>query len=152
MVGLSTPYIWISPKHSVGSVPHRRLIAKLQSYGMKDKFLNWISAFLSQRTQVVKANVEESGVGQVQSGIPQGSVLRPIWFVIYINDILEITKSDGLLFADDTKIFKHIMSREDALALQACIDVLEKWSNTWLLKFNPDKCHVLILGKFENIR
>ena len=67
--------------------------------------------------------------------------------MIYINDILEITKSDGLLFADDTKIFKHIMSREDALSLQADIDVLEEWSNTWLLKFN-----VLTLGKFENIR
>ena len=134
------------------SVPHRRLIAKLQSYGIEGKVLNFISAFLSKRTQVVKVNGEESAVGHVLSGIPQGSVLGPILFVIYINDILESTKSDGLLFADDTKIFKHIMSREDALSLQADIDELEKWSNTWLLKFNPDKCHVLTLGKFENIK
>ena len=60
------------------SVPHRRLIAKIQSYGMKDKVLSWISAFLSQRTQVVKVYGEESGSGQVLSGIPQGSVLGPI--------------------------------------------------------------------------
>ena len=134
------------------SVPHRRLIAKLQSYGIEGKVLNYISAFLSKRTQVVKVNGEESAVGHVLSGIHQGSVLGPILFVIYINDILESTKSDGLLFADDTKILKHIMSREDALSLQANIDELEKWSNTWLLKFNPDKCHVLTLWKFENIK
>ena len=81
------------------SVPHRRLIAKLQSYGIEGKVLNFISAFLSKRTQVVKVNGEDSALGHVLSGIPQGSVLGPILFVIYINDILESTKSDGLLFA-----------------------------------------------------
>ena len=84
-------------------------------------------------TQVVKVNGEESAVVHVMSGIPQGSVLGPILFVIYINVILEITNSDGLLFADDTKIFKHILSHEDALSLHADVDVLEKWSNIWLL-------------------
>ena len=82
--------------------------------------------FLSQRTQVVKVNGEESAVDYVLSEIPRGSVLGPILFVIFINDILERTKPDGLLFADDTKIIKYIMSREDALSLQADIDVLGK--------------------------
>lgn len=134
------------------TVPHRRLIAKLQSYGIRGNILHWISSFLSQRTQVVVVNGEESTLGHVLSGIPQGSVLGPILFVIYINDILERINSDGLLFADDTKIFKCILSREDALSLQTDINLLEQWSDTWLLKFNPDKCHVLTLGKFENIR
>ena len=92
---------------------------RLHIYGMEDKVLNWISAFLSQCTQVVKVNGEESSVGQVLSGIPQGSVLGPILFVIYINDILEITKSDGLLFSDDT-------SRKVALSLQAVIEMYSK--------------------------
>ena len=70
--------IYMDSAKTFDSVPHRRLIAKLQSYDMKDKVLNWISAFLSQRTQVVKVNGEESGVGQVISGILQGSVLAPI--------------------------------------------------------------------------
>ena len=84
--------------------------------------------------------------------IPQGSVLGPTLFVIYINDLLEDIKSKGLLFADDTKIFNQIKTGDDALTLQADIDLLERWSMMWLLKFHPDKCHVLTVGKFENIR
>ena len=56
------------------------------------------------------------------------------------------------MFADDTKIFRHITSREDALALQSDIKSLEDWSNKWQLQFHPDKCHVLTLGKLDNIR
>ena len=56
------------------------------------------------------------------------------------------------MFADDTKIFRHITSREDALELQFDIAKLEDWSNTWQLHFNPMKCHILTLGRFENIR
>ena len=142
MVELSTAYIWILLKHSI--VYLAKDYTKLQSYCIEGKVLNSVSAFLSQHTQVVKVNGEESAVGYVLSGISQGSVLGPILFVTYISDIFERTKSGELLFADDTKIFKHIMSREDALSLQADIDV-----QYLPFKFNPEKCHVLTLGKFE---
>ena len=117
---------------------------------MKDNILNWIKAFLRERTQVVKVNNTESTTAPVLSGITQGSVLGPILFVIYINDLLEGIKSEGLLFADDTKVCNHIESREDALILQTDLDLLEKWSRIWLLNSHPNKCHVF-LGKFENI-
>ena len=71
---------------------------------------------------------------------------------MYINDLLEDIESHGLLFADDAKIFKHISSREDSVALQADINSVGSWSKTWLLTFHPDKCHVLTIGKFTNIR
>ena len=73
-------------------------------------------------------------------------------FIVYINDLLDNINSDGLLFADDAKVFSQILSKEHAGTLQADIDVLENWSKLWLLNFHPDKCHVLTLGKFENIR
>ena len=91
-------------------------------------------------------NGELSSSGSVTSGIPQGTVLGPILFVVYINDILENITSDGFLFADDTKIFRAITSRSDALHLQADIGSLKRWG----MEFNLDKCHVLTLGKFEN--
>ena len=72
-------------------------------------------------------------------------------FVIYINDLLDDIRSDGLLFADDTKLFRKIVSREDAVILQSDIRLLESWSQKWLSNLHPDKCHVLILGRFENI-
>ena len=79
------------------------------------------------------------------------SYVGPVLFVIYINDLLDDLSSDGLMFADDTKIFRQISSLEDALHLQDDLKKMEKWSDTWLLKFNAEKCHVLTLGKFEDI-
>ena len=73
-------------------------------------------------------------------------------YLLYINDLLEDIKSEGLLFADDTKIFNQIKTGDDALTLQADIDLLERWSKMCLLKFHHDKCHVLTVGKLENIR
>ena len=73
-------------------------------------------------------------------------------FVIYIDDLLANIKSEGFLFVDDGKIFHQITSRKDALLLQSDLSLLEQWSEHWLLNFHPDKCHVLTLGTFDNIR
>ena len=93
-----------------------------------------------------------SSTAPVLSGIPQGTVLGPVLFVIYINDLLDNITSEGLMFADDTKVFRLISSREDALELQSDLHKLEQWSEVWNLGFNAGKCHVLTLGKFENTR
>ena len=129
-----------------------KTIEKLESYGVKGKILNWKRDFLSESSQVVKVKNAESYIASVLSGIPQGSVLGPTLFIIYINDLLDDINSDGLLFADDAMMFSHISSQEDAPSLQSDIDLLENWSNLWLLNFQPDKCHVLSLGNFENIK
>ena len=142
--------IYLDFAKAFDTVPHKRLLNKLQAYGIKGQLLKWIEAFLTGRTHLVKVNGVSSETHAVISGIPQGSVLGPILFIVYINDILDKIKSDGFLFADDTKIFRSITCKEDAVALQSDISVLEEWSNRWLLKFNPKKCHVLSLGKFEH--
>ena len=134
------------------TVPHRRLITKLKAYGIHGKTLHWIEDFLKDRTQIVKVNGENSRSAPVISGIPQGSVLGPVLFLIYINDLPDLVTSDMFLFADDTKILREIRSKEDSLALQNDIDALEVWSQKWLLTFHPNKCHVLTIGKHKNIK
>ena len=93
----------------------------------------------------------KSDPATVLSGIPQVSVLGPILFVIYMNDLPEVVKYGTYLFADDTKIFQQITIKEDALQLQSDINSLEQWSQKWLLTFDPKKCHVLTMGKFYNV-
>jgi ribonuclease P/MRP protein subunit RPP40 len=112
--------------------------------------LDWISAFLSNRQQRVCINGNYSSWGKVTSGIPQGSVLGPILFVIYINDLPDVVRNSfAYLFADDTKVFKVIACDEDRRELQSDLSALQEWSDTWLLKFHPDKCEVLTIGKDE---
>ena len=134
------------------TVPHRRLMSKLQAYGIQGKMLAWIKEFLCGRTQLVKVNGVTSDTASVLSGIPQGTVLGSLLFILYINDILDNIDSEGFLFADDMKIFHAINCRNDANILKYDIKELENWSRKWLLNFHPEKCHVLTLGKFENIK
>ena len=126
---------------------------RLKAYGVEGTIAKWITEYLSNRSQVVVVNGEKSIPADVISGIiPQGAVLGPLLFVIYINDLLDNIISDGFLFADDAKIFHTVTSKEDTMTLQSDIQLLEDWSHTWLLNLHPDKCHILTLGKFENTK
>ena len=133
-------------------VPHRRLIHKIEKYGITGNVLGWIESFLSDRTHCVVINNTKSHCAAVTSGIPQGSVLGPILFVIYINDLPEVVNKNSYvyLFADDTKVFRKINSEDDRRILQNDIDRMVEWSDTWLLTFHPDKCKVMRLGKKAN--
>ena len=94
-------------------------------------------------------NNDKSEIGKVTSGIPQGSVLGPILFVIYINDLPDNISKDSFiyLFADDTKIFRVIKSERDIEILNNDVNELVKWSKIWLLRFHPDKCVFMNIGK-----
>ena len=101
----------------------------------------------------MSVNNSESRDRTVTSGIPQGSVLDPILFVIYINDMSECVNASTYLFAGDTKIYKEISCEDDVRGLQADLNQLQKWSDTWLLKFHPNKCKVMTVSnktKLEN--
>ena len=129
-------------------VPHKRLVYKVSKYGIKGDVLGWIDAFLSNRTQCVSIGEAQSDVMPVTSGIPQGSVLGPLLFVIYINDLPDVVDKDTFifLFADDTKAFRDIKSVPDQIILQKDIKSLTEWSAIWLLKFHPDKCVAMQMG------
>ena len=126
--------IYLDFSKAFDTVPHRRLLRKLEAYGITGGILRWIKGFLQGRTQQVIVNGSMSATAPVLSGIPQGTVLGPVLFVIYINDLLDNITSDGLMFADDTKLFRLISSREDALALQSDLQKLEQWSRRMGLK------------------
>ena len=134
------------------TVPHRRLLGKLESYGISGTVLHWIREYLNDRSQTVLVNGGKSFVAPVISGIPQGTCLGPLLFVVYINDLLDDITSDGYMFADDTKIFRQISSSQDSKYMQDDIHKLEAWSKLWLLCFHPEKCHILTMGKLENTR
>ena len=123
-------------------VPHERLLHKIQQYGITGNILGWIKSFLANRTQQVCINNTLSEKAPVTSGIPQGSVLGPLLFVLYINDLPgEVDKDTFLyLFADDTKVFREIDSQADNSIIQRDINNLKRWSDQWLLKFHPQKC------------
>ena len=101
---------------------------------------------MNERNQKVTVNGNESSNRLVTSGIPQGSASGPILFGIYINDLLECVEANTYLFADDTKHFREIKTEEDRKHPQDDLDKLQQWSDTWLLKFHPNKCKVMSIS------
>jgi ribonuclease P/MRP protein subunit RPP40 len=145
--GNSVDCIYMDFAKAFDTVPHRRPISKLLSYGFSTEMVNWIASFLADRVQQMTINEDKSKWKDVASVIPQGSVLGPIFFVLYINDLPDEVDSDLFLFADDTKIISITKTRDDVELLQKDLKTLENWSNSLLLEFHPDKCKKMHIGK-----
>ena len=145
--GHHTNVIYMDFKKAFDIVPHKRQISKLNSLNIRKEIANWIEAFISNRRQKVAVNGKESNWHDVTSGIPQGTVLGPLLFVLYINDLPDLTQSDTFLFADDIKIFRSIINTNDQDILQQDIATIEKCSHDWMLTLHPDKCTQMEIGK-----
>ena len=126
---------------------HQKLLIKLQAYGISDNLLSWLEAYLSNRTQAVKVKGHLSNSGDVINGVPQGSVIGPTPFLIYINDVADTFTNNSVkfkLFADSTqniKLYSKSSFRQNS-SLQTAINglVLVAWSNKWQLQLAPEKC------------
>lgn len=125
--------VYLDFQKAFDTVPHRRLIKKLESFGICGNILNWISSFLTHRRQRVVLDGTFSEWKPVISGIPQGSVLGPVLFIIYINDLPDLVKCFCKLFADDTKIYKSIGIVQDQVQLQKDLFSVCDWSDNFLL-------------------
>ena len=124
-------------------VPHKRLIHKLKYYGITGPISSWIENFLTETTQQVVINGSASTPIQVTSGVPQGTVLGPLFFLLYINDLPNNFTSNVRLFADDCLLYLPVKSDNDTSLLQNDLLKLEEWQNTWPMKFNPTKCFTM---------
>ncbi len=136
--------IYLDFKKAFDSVPHERLLVKLKAYGIDGEIFLWIRDFLSNRLQYVKVGKEYSSTMKVTSGIPQGSILGPILFLIFINDLPACVESICQIFADDTKVYN---SCDNSTILQEDVDALQQWSYEWQLFFNCTKCKCIHYGK-----
>ena len=138
--------LYLDFQKAFDTVPHQRLLYKLKSYGISGNVLKVISDFLTGRTFQVRVGDSFSSIFEVISGVPQGSVLGPLLFLIYINDIPDGIKNFLLLFADDVKL---IMNANTGSINQQDLDKLCKWQEKWLLIFNTidHKCKVLPVAR-----
>ena len=144
--GSGADVVYLDYQKAFDKVPHQRLLMKLESHGISGSVLKWIQSWLFGRRQRVALNGELSSWSHVSSGVPQGSVLGPVLFVVYINDIDVGLNSMIYKFADDTKLLKELTCPQDAVDLQEDLVTLETWSEKWQMTFNADKCKVLHLG------
>ena len=125
------------------TVPHKRLLNKLNYYGITGPTLQWINSFLSKRTETVSINGSHSSPANVISGVPQGSVLGHVLFLVYINDITDSINSNIRLFADDSILYREIQTPKDHDVLQTDLNKLSEWATKWQMNFNIAKCHLL---------
>ena len=136
--------IYLDLKKAFDSVPHQELLLKLWKAGVTGSLWRWFREYLSNRYQYVCINNGNSSMLPVISGVPQGSILGPLLFLLYINDLpSSIVHSETFLFADDTKCLRQISSSHDHLLLQSDLDILSTWSTEWKLTFNETKCSLL---------
>ena len=139
--------VFLDFQKAFDKVPHKRLLCKLEGLGVRDCLLNWIGDWLDDRKQRVVVGGSVSSWKGVTSGVPQGSVLGPLLFVAYINDLDDaVSVSKIKKFADDTKVYREVCSVSDAENFQMDLDSIFKWSRDWGMFFNVAKCKVMHIG------
>ncbi len=141
--GKSVDIIYLDFAKAFDSVPHKRLAHKLHTIGIQGTMLRWLQAFLAHRRQRVVLQGMQSDWLPCTSGVPQGSLLGPTLFLIYIDDMPLNLESDVKLFADDSKVYRAVRSHVDEDTLNRDLAKLATWSARWLLRFNESKCVVL---------
>jgi hypothetical protein len=145
--GYGVDVVYLDYRKAFDTVPTKRLMEKVRQFGFDGRVLAWIGNFLKDRKTRVSLRGCRSGWRDVLSGVPQGSVLGPILFLIFVNDLPDWMRSSIKMFADDTKLWRKIRSPVDQKELQEDLDRLMSWTDKWLLKLNLEKCKVMHIGK-----
>lgn len=144
--GESVDVFYLDFSKAFDRVPHKRLMSKLNSYGVSEDVHVWIKNFLNNRSQSVRVGSSLSESLPVISGVPQGSVIGPLLFVLYINDLPDVTQNILRMFADDSKNSGVANSKESETVSQRDLDNLDDWTTKWQMGFNLEKCHHMRFG------
>ena len=139
--------IYLDFSKAFDKVPHKRLLLKLKGIGIKGQLLEWITDWLSNRSQQVQVKGSLSDWAMVKSGVPQGSVLGPVLFLIYVNDRDEKVTCNISKFTDDTKIYDSVPNREAARMMQNDLNKMYEWCKDWQVELNVGKRKVMHFGK-----
>ena len=126
------------------TLPHHRLLLKLKALGITGNLLRWIQSFLTTRLQRVVVNGHHSKWLSVSSGVPQGSILGPLFFILYVNDLGSVVKHSTIkMFTDDLTLYRVVASVDDCHMLQQDLSQVYEWSVCWLLRLHPGKCEAI---------
>ena len=138
-----TDVILLDFSKAFDKVSHQHLFHKLAHYGIRGNLLDWIKHFIFQRSQCVVIEAQQSGSAAVTSGVPQGTVLAPLLFLCFINDLPNGILSKIKLYADDVLLYNTIHTQQDCEQLQKDLDLLGNWADKWKMVFNHHKCEFL---------
>jgi hypothetical protein len=145
-----TDLVILDSSKAFDTVPHKKLLHKLNNYGIDGKINKWIENFLTQRQQRVIVEGESSLSCSVESGVPQGTVLGPFLFLCHINDLPLCVRSQVRLFADDCLLYRSVKTQQDQQQLQTDLHSLERWATKWGMRFNATKCYIMSIHRSRN--
>jgi len=149
--GLEVRVVFFDISKAFDKVWHEGLLFKLQAAGIRGDLLAFLSNYLTNRKQKVILPGAESTPAEIIAGVPQGSILGPLLFLVYINDIVADIQAQINLFADDTSLFMIVNSPDQTAALlQSDIDKISRWADQWLIHFNPSKSESMLISRTIN--
>ena len=145
--GMKVDVVYTDIAKAFDTVSHSKLLLKVEAYGFKSNLLQWMRAFLNDRTQCVYVGLDVSSPKSITSGVPQGSVLGPFLFLIYVNDLPNHVQSPAgiKIFADDTKLYLGYTENQNTPLMQS-LNQFCSWSKTWQLTVAYSKCSVISFG------
>ena len=150
---IQTDVIYLDFARAFDTVDHNVLLSKLKAYGVSGQLLTWFANYLSGRLQRVVIDGATSQWAPVTSGVPQGSLLGPLLFIIFINGLPDVAIGDVFtsLYADDTKVYRNINTIEDCMSMQKTLTNMDTWTGHNNIRFNASKCKALTITRKKSL-